>query len=303
MLHRSIEFYFIIATTLALALPAGGQTTQPADDALRVLCFNIRYLNERDGPDRWAARRDVFFDALTAGEPDLIGLQEVVHAQAEEIRAKLKGYEFVGVGRTDGKQAGEYAPILFKRDRFQKLDEGRLWLSETPQTIGSKGWDADLPRLATWVKLADKKNGNRSFLFVNTHFDHLGRTARVESAKLLRRELLTRSPQTPAILTGDFNATEDDAPYAALVKPQGDAAPKLIDAYRSAHPLRSPDEATFGGFKGLRTGSRIDWILHTPHWQTISAEIDRMTRDGRYPSDHYPVRVELKWRRNPDGRE
>lgn len=295
MSQSLIGLHLITAMLFTFPLPAGAQTTRPFDDTLRVLCFNIRYLNESDGDNRWTARRDVFFETLTAGGADLIGLQEVVHAQAEEIRATLKEYDFVGVGRADGKQAGEYSPILFKRQRFQKLDEGHIWLSETPSVVGSKGWDAALPRLATWVKLADTKNADRPFLFINTHFDHRGRTARLESAKLLRRELLARSPETPVILTGDFNTTEDDAPYAALVKPEDDAPPKLIDAYRSAHPQRSSDEATFGGFKGMRKGSRIDWILHTPHWQTLSAEIDRTHKDGRYPSDHYPVRAELKW--------
>lgn len=287
-------------TLMVLITPrSSAQTTRAADDTLGVLCFNIRYLNEKDGPDHWPARRDVFFDALAKGNADLIGLQEVLHVQAEEIRAKMVAYDFVGVGRDDGKQKGEYAPILFKRDRFEKLDEGHVWLSETPDVVGSKGWDAQLPRIATWVKLKDNRAGGRPFVFINTHFDHIGRVARLESAKLLRRKAAELAPGLPVLMAGDFNATEDDAPYAALVKGNdggvGRDALKLIDAYRSAHPQRSPDEASFGGFKGIREGSRIDWIVHTPHWRTIRAEIDRINRDGRYPSDHYPVRAELAW--------
>src|SRR5688500_1736712 len=159
-MSRSTALNLIAAMTFALALPAAAQT-RPAEKPLRVTCFNIRYLNEKDGPNHWNLRRDVFFDALARGEPDLIGLQEVVHAQAEEIRAKLSAYEFVGVGRNDGKQAGEYSPILFKRDRFEKRDAGTIWLSQTPDAVGSKGWDAGLPRIATWVRLADKANGGR----------------------------------------------------------------------------------------------------------------------------------------------
>ncbi len=278
------------------AIPTHAQTTKPADDTVRVLCFNIRYLNETDGPNRWDARRDVFFEALTKGTPELIGLQEVLHAQAEEIRAKLTGYDFAGVGRNDGKQKGEYVPILFKRDRFEKLAEGHFWLSETPEVVGSRGWGAKLPRIATWVKLTDKRNGGRAFVFINAHFDHIGRTARRESAKLLRRKSAEIAPGLPVLITGDFNASEDDAPYDALVGDDDDGV-KLIDGYRSAHPQRTPDEATFGGFKGIRQGSRIDWILHTPEWETLQAEIDRMNQDGRYPSDHYPVRAELRWTR------
>ena len=283
--------------TFAFACPADAQTNQPssAGDTLRVTCFNIRYMNEKDGPDGWTARREIFFEALAKGDPDLAGLQEVVHAQAAEIRAKMKDYDFVGVGRNDGKQAGEYAPVLFKRDRFEKLDAGTFWLSETPQTVGSKGWDAQLPRVATWVKLKDRANANRTFLFLNAHLDHKGKVSRVEACKLIRKQVTELAGSIPIVITGDFNATEDGEAYAALVKPQGDAAPKLIDAYRALHPQRSPDEASYNDFKGTRTGSRIDWILHTPDWQTLSAEIDTMNKDGRYPSDHYPVRATLKW--------
>ncbi|MGB7158736.1 MAG: endonuclease/exonuclease/phosphatase family protein [Tepidisphaeraceae bacterium] len=284
---------------MTLAPPAADATraqTRPSDAAdVRVTSFNIRYLNDKDGPNSWVHRRDVFFDTLTHGQPDLIGLQEVVHAQAEEIRAKLKDYEFVGVGRNDGKEAGEYVPILFKRDRFQKLDEGHIWLSPTPDVVGSKGWDAQLPRIATWVKLHDRMSGG-AFMFINTHWDHIGRAARLESAKLLRQRFLNRSPAPAAIITGDFNCTEDDEPYAALVRPPGETPPKLTDTYRAAHPQRSRDESTFSAFTGKRTGSRIDWILHTPEWETVGAEIDYANKDGRYPSDHYPVRAVLKWK-------
>ncbi len=297
MSRSLIVFHLIAAMTFGFTRAADGQTSQPttAPGTLRVTCFNIRYMNEKDGPDRWTARRDIFFEALTKGDPDLIGLQEVLHAQAEEIRAKLKGHDFVGVGRDDGKQAGEYVPILFKRDRFQKRDEGHFWLSETPEVVGSKGWDAQLPRIASWVKLADKQNDNRPLLFINAHFDHRGQTARQESAKLLRKKAEELAPSMPVIITGDFNTIEDGPAYASLVKPEGDRAPKLIDSYRAMHPQRSPEESTFSGFKGVRIGSRIDWILHTPDWRTLSAEIDTMNKDGRYPSDHYPVRAELKW--------
>ena len=271
------------------------QTTKPAHDTLKVLCFNIRLLTDKDGPNRWELRGDVFYEALAKGDPDLIGLQEVVHQQAEEIRARLNGYDFVGVGRDDGKHKGEYAPVLFKRDRFQKVDEGHIWLSETPEVVGSKGWDARLPRIASWVKLKDRRAGGRPFVFMNAHFDHIGRTARVESARLLHRKATEIAAGLPVLITGDFNTTEDDEPYRALVNPARNDALKLIDAYRAAHPQRSRDEATFGGFKGIRKGSRIDWILHTPDWQTLSAEIDTMNKDGRYPSDHYPVRATLTW--------
>ena len=257
--------------------------------------FNIRNSDAKDGLNDWDHRQELFFHTLGEEHPDLIGLQEVTHKQAQNIREKLADYEFVGVGRNDGKEKGEYAPILFKRDRFERRDWGTIWLSPTPDAIGSKGWDADLPRIATWAKLIDKQNGGREFLYVNTHFDHVGKVARLESAKLLRRKVAELAPSIPVLITGDFNATEDAPPYAALVKPDPDAPPKLIDAFRATHVTRSPDEASFNGFKGTRTGSRIDWILHTPDWTTVSASIDYASKDGRYPSDQYPVHAELRW--------
>src|SRR5918993_3001836 len=203
---------FLLALTFAA--PAGllAQTTKPAEGTLNVLCFNIRLLTEKDGPNRWEARRDVFFDALTKGDPDLIGLQEVVHAQAEEIRAKLTDYEFVGVGRDDGKHKGEYAPVLFKRDRFEKLDEGHIWLSETPDVPGSKGWDAKLPRVASWAKLKDTRAGGRTFMCMNAHFDHIGKAARLESAKLLHRKASEIGGGLPGGVLGDFKTTQEDEP-------------------------------------------------------------------------------------------
>jgi endonuclease/exonuclease/phosphatase family metal-dependent hydrolase len=285
----------MIVLTFALALPAPAQSTRPAPDSLRVTTFNIRNSNSKDGPDAWPQRRAFFLETLQAADADLIGLQEVLQIQADAIREKLSDYEFVGVARNDGKQAGEYSPILFRRDQFERRDWGTIWLSQTPDVIGSKGWDAALPRIATWLKLADKQNGNRELLVMNTHFDHKGKEARVESAKLLRKTAADLGKGLPVIIMGDFNVTEDDPPYATLVKPEDDAPPKLADAYREVHPQRSKDEASYNGFKGTRRGSRIDWVLHTRQFKAVDASIDYVNKDGRYPSDHYPVHVELRW--------
>jgi endonuclease/exonuclease/phosphatase family metal-dependent hydrolase len=285
----------MVLLTFALTLPALGQTTGPAADSVRVTTFNVRNSNSKDGPDAWTERRAFFLDTLQGADADLIGLQEVLQVQAEEIRTRLSSYEFIGVARNDGKQAGEYSPILFRRDRFERRDWGTIWLSPTPDAVGSKGWDAALPRIATWLKLADKQNGNRELLVMNTHFDHKGKEARVESAKLLRKTAADLGKGLPVIIMGDFNVTEDDPPYATLVRPEDNGPPKLADAYREVHPQRSKDESSFNGFKGTRHGSRIDWILHTPEFKAVDASIDYANKDGRYPSDHYPVHVELRW--------
>jgi endonuclease/exonuclease/phosphatase family metal-dependent hydrolase len=259
---------------------------------LRVMSFNVRYGSANDGEDRWEKRRELFFHTIEAFRPDLLGGQEVLAFQADEMRKRLDGHGYVGAGRDDGKEKGEMTPIHFRTDRFEKLDEGHFWLSEEPDRPGSRGWDAALPRIASWVKLRDRE-AKREFYFFNTHFDHRGQKARLESARLLRKRIEALPKDTPVIVTGDFNAGEGSEPYRALV---GGENPKLIDSYRAVHPERAKDEGTFHGFKGTRTGARIDWIFHTEHFTPTAAAIDHTSQDGRYPSDHYPVTAVLRWK-------
>jgi endonuclease/exonuclease/phosphatase family metal-dependent hydrolase len=187
---------------------------------------------------------------------------------------------------------------MFRRDRFELLSSGQAWLSETPEKVGSKGWDAAFPRIVTWAKLKDRSTGG-SLVFFNTHWDHKGVRARVESGKLMRRLVDEHRDGLPVVVTGDFNSPETSEQYRALTGTGGGAAVALADTYRQVHPEPSPDEATFHGFKGTRTGKRIDWVLHSPEWVTKAAAIDRTQKDGRYPSDHYAVTADLAPRREP----
>jgi endonuclease/exonuclease/phosphatase family metal-dependent hydrolase len=264
--------------------------------SVRVMSFNIRYGTANDGPDRWEARRDLLTETIRAFDPDLLGVQEALDFQVGELRDELKGYAVVGVGRDDGKAAGEFTAVYFKSDRFEKVGGGHFWLSPTPDKPGSVGWDAALTRMASWVRLRDKRAGDEGvgeFLFVNTHWDHMGRRARAESAGVIRREAQKLragagdDAPIPVIIAGDFNCTEDDEPYARLLRPEDAGEPALVDSYRQAHPEHLAAEATFHGFRGGREGSRIDWILHSPEFDAVRAEIDHTQRDGRYPSDHY----------------
>jgi endonuclease/exonuclease/phosphatase family metal-dependent hydrolase len=276
--------------TIAALTPSAARADEPAD--LRVMSFNIRYGSAKDGADHWEKRRELLFSTIEAFKPDLLGGQEVEAFQADELRERLKGYGFVGAGRDDGKLKGEMTPIYFRADRFEKLDEGHFWLSETPEKPGSKGWDTSLPRIASWVKLRDKA-AKREFTFLNTHFDHRGKVARLESAKLVRKRLEALAGKAPVVVTGDFNSGEGSEPYQALV---GGDGLKLTDSYRAVHPTRAKDEGTAHGFKGGRTGARIDWILHTEHFTPTAATIDHTSKDGRYPSDHFAVTAVLRWK-------
>ena len=261
--------------------PTSAASAGPAAVPLRVMSFNVRYGHADDGDDRWEARRDLLIETIRGFAPDLLGTQEVLAHQRDHLRAALAEHALVGVGREDGKEKGEFAAILYRPDRFELLDSGTYWLSHEPTKVASVGWDAALTRIMTWAKLRDRRDG-RALLFVNTHWDHRGERARLESAKLMRR-LVRQIGDLPTIVTGDFNCTEADAPYGELV---GDS---LIDTYRALHPRPEPDAATFHGFKGGTNGGRIDWILCSPSFAVRDASIDHSSRDGRYPSDHYPI--------------
>ncbi len=208
----------------------------------------------------------------------------------------MKGYTPVGVARDDGKRKGEWALILFRDDRFEQLDSGNFWLSQTPEVPGSKSWDAALTRICSWVRLKDRRTGTE-FIFGNTHYDHIGHLARENASRIIMTRLPELSKGKPVILTGDFNTTEDDAPSQTITHPTEPGMAHFTDSYREVHPQRLTDEASFHGFKGTLKGSRIDFILHTPEFTPTAAEIDRnKSPEGHYPSDHYAVTAVLQWK-------
>lgn len=280
---------------MGCALAALIVTTQSyAADAtpLRIMSFNVRLGTAADGDNHWDKRKNLLVETIRRFEPDLLGTQETVDFQADFLCAQLPTYSYVGVGRDDGQKKGEQMAIFFKADRFEKLAAGHFWLSEQPDQPGVKGWDAMCPRMVTWAKLRDRKN-DRTFLWLNTHWDHKGKQARLESPKVMRRWLAEQDPQLPVIITGDFNSHEDSPQYRALLGAESDKL-KLTDTYRRIHPERRPDEASPGGFSGKREGSRIDWILCSPQFTPAEATIDHFNKDNRYPSDHFPVTATLR---------
>jgi endonuclease/exonuclease/phosphatase family metal-dependent hydrolase len=274
-----------------IALPLIGVAAWSAGVAptsLKVMTFNLRYSAARDGADGWNHRKDSLLERVRAADPDLLGTQEGLVDQIDFLRDNLKGYQMVGVGRDDGGKNGEFVALFVKTSRMVINDSGTYWLSETPEKPGSKSWDSALPRIVTWAKLTVRGQSEFTFVCMNTHWDHVGRKGRLESAKLMRQWARDHARKLPVIVTGDLNVDEDAEPFKQLLHGKGmDHA--WIDGYRVLYPERLLDEATYHGFKGTRRGSRIDFILHTPHFQTIKAAIDRTARDGRYPSDHYPV--------------
>ncbi|MDI1249784.1 MAG: endonuclease/exonuclease/phosphatase family protein [Lacunisphaera sp.] len=267
----------------------------PAAEPLRVMSFNVRYAAAPDGENAWPQRTEHFFATIAAFAPDLIGFQEVLAVQHDALTARLPDYGFSGVARIDGQRQGEWACLAYRKARFTAVDSGNFWLSATPEVAGSKSWDAGQTRICSWVRLRETATGKEFFL-ANTHLDDKGNVARQEASRLLAARLPQLAANLPALLTGDFNLTEDNPAYAILVQPATPGAIRWIDSFREAHPDRGPEEATGHGFKGRTKGSRIDFIFHTDHFLATESAIDRTTREGRYPSDHYPVTAVLQWK-------
>lgn len=275
-----------------LSVPSTSEAV-PQDDStpLRVMSFNIRFGTAPDGENHWDQRQELVARTIRAFRPDLVGTQETLSFQARYLQEQLPEFLYVGRSRDAEGDGGEQCGILFRAKRFDKLAEGHFWLSETPDRPGSKSWDSSLPRIATWVKLWDRKT-EQAFFFINTHFDHRGETARQESAKRIRQFIDSLDPNVEVVLTGDFNAAESSKAYQLLFAAEPERR-VLIDTWRALTPSAETDEGTFNGFQGTTDSARIDWIAVTSGLSVQQAGIDRTQFTGRFPSDHFPVTAVL----------
>lgn len=302
-MKSSLPPLVILMAVLCVGLFAFAINRRALGGELRVMSFNIRYGTAKDGDNHWDKRKAFVAETISAFMPDLLGTQETLAFQKKYLDEQLPDYSSIGVGREDGRDGGEMTAIFFRTQRFEKLDEGHFWLSETPDEPGSKSWDSSLPRMCSWVKLRERNGGTSPILFLNTHFDHRGSEARIQSARLLRRKAGELGSGCEVVIAGDFNATVNSEPYQALfAKPSPEARQlELIDTYQAAPPDTKFGEATFSGFRsGVLKGGRIDWIAASSGWEIVRASIDRTQRDGRTPSDHYPVTATLQRRSKSD---
>lgn len=271
------------------------------DEAIfRVMSFNIRYDNPGDGTNAWPLRRDAVAELIKTERPDIAGLQEALLSQIDDLQTRLPSYDWHGVGRDDGKQRGEFVPIFYRRDRFEPLDTGTFWLSETPNLPGSKSWDAAITRLVTWMKLKDKLTGRTLYAF-NTHFDHLGWQARIASAHLLLSEMRRIAGDAPVVLTGDFNTVPSSTPYRIITTGISDNAESggeqseshLDDARRISAAAPIGPNSTWNGFQEVLAGRQIDFIFVRGIRVITHAIVDERP-NGRFLSDHLPVWADLK---------
>ena len=278
----------------ALLLPLLSVAKDKADEPVRVrwCTFNVRCIAADDAKIGcgWDDRKDNLTQYILDSHIDIVGMQEVTHKQLLDIRERLKGFDYVGVGRTDGKEKGEYSPVFFRADKYEPLEKGNFWLSETPDVAGSKGWDAALERIASYVKLKDKATG-KIFMAINTHYDHVGVVARKESARLIMSKIQSIVGDRPAVVTGDFNVTEDDEAYKTMVG----SAFKMNDAYHmTAHHSGVP--YTYQNFCRISPlkAHKIDFIFITPNVKVLQSHIERENPKHQM-SDHNPHWADLEF--------
>lgn len=253
-----------------------------------VMTYNIRYATPKDGENAWSQRKEKLANQVNFFSPDFLGIQEGLEHQVNYLKEHLDGYTYVGVGRDDGKKAGEFSALYFKENKFSKLKSGTFWLSETPDKP-SKAWDAALNRICTYALLKDNQSGIEVWVF-NTHFDHRGVAARENSAKLITRKVkeLADVSKDNIIIMGDLNASPDDAPIK-IFKDQ------FFDSRSCENCVVFGPEGTFNNFNiDHPLDRRIDYIfindrkLKVDKYGVLSELIDH-----KFTSDHFPVYVEV----------
>lgn len=258
-----------------------------ANAQMEVMSYNVRYPNEIDGENSWSHRKDYISNQIRFYEPDFFGVQEAVHEQLEFFKNKLEKYKYIGVGRDDGKNAGEFSAIFYDTLQFKVLEQDTFWLSETPEKV-SVGWDAAMERVCTYGLFKEKESGKKFWIF-NTHFDHLGHEARKESAELILWKISEVNIENlPVILMGDFN-----------LEPEASGILKISEVMNDSRNFSNysfgPD-GTFNGFKFMEPVTRrIDYIFTSKgNIEVLKYAVLTDSKDQKYPSDHFPVFIELQ---------
>lgn len=279
---RRIVLTFLLGFTfLAARSQQGGE--------LKVMTFNIRFDNPTDSIYSWDNRKRMVFQLLDQRKPAIIGLQEALKKQIEEIQLALPSYKHVGVGREDGVDGGEFSPIFYDSTRFTQLNQGTFWLSETPQVPGSKSWGTACTRIVTWVILKEVKSGKIIYCY-NTHFDHISDKARLESAKMIQKHMKNFAGGEEVLVTGDFNSNQQGSAYKQLV--DRTSIYPLNDTRKLAGIHATGPSYSFVGFPFKPSSEGIiDYIFIKVNstFKVKSNEIIDFHVGDKYPSDHLPV--------------
>ena len=257
---------------------------------LKVMTYNIRLSVDSDKENSWNNRKQETMALMSYYHPDYFGVQEAIPQQMIDIKTNLKDYDFVGVGRDDGKNQGEYSAIFYDKNKLEVTKSGTFWLSETPEKP-SKGWDAAYNRVCTYAFFKIKKTG-KQFLAMNLHFDHVGDVARVNSAKLILEKIKKLNPKNvPLTLTGDFNLTDDSEPIKIISK-------SLDNVFYHSKKTHYGPKGTFTGFDiNTIPQDRIDYIFVKGFDVLSNRTINDRRENLLYPSDHFPVLAEISFKK------
>lgn len=252
---------------------------------MRVMTFNLRFENDRDGTNGWEHRREMVAALISWYSPDILGTQEGKWPQLTYLQEKLPEYRAYMYAR-------EYDPtvqcptLFIKKERFEIISGRDVWLSQTPEVYLSKSWDSAFPRMMSYCRMRECDTGRRFYANV-THLDHQGETARVNQAKIIAG--WAREVEDPVVVMGDFNEKPGSEVHRVLTEPE---AP-LLDTWQA---LGNPDDEaayTHHGFTGTPQRARMDWVLADRSYTVVQARILRDEKNGSYPSDHFPYMVDL----------
>jgi len=274
-----------LAVLAAVAVLLHACASVPISDApsFRVMTFNIRLDVASDGPNVWPHRKEIVASMIHFHDADLVGVQEALPQQLRDLDALLPEFGRFGVGRA-ADLTDEHSAIFYRKSRFEVLEQGTFWLSETPEVAGSKGWDAALPRIVTRGRLRDRRT-RAIFFHFNTHFDHVGKVARRESAALVVRKI---GASQPVILTGDFNDTPQSDAYRSIT------SSSLVDAFTVSRAMHHGPTTTWNGFEAIEPQRRIDFIFIRGFDVLRHGILSETFDDARFPSDHLPVLAEVR---------
>ncbi len=274
------KIILLLYITLTFLTQVFAQRNQP----INIISYNIRYNNAGDGINAWPNRKENVKALLNFYDADLVGVQEAMAEQFDYLKEDSV-FDAVGVGREDGIRKSEFSGIYFRRDRFEKRAAGNFWLSTTPD-VPSRGWDAALNRICTWVKLYDKLN-KREFIFFNTHFDHVGVQARIESAKLIKLKIQEIAPKLPVIFSGDLNVTPETEAISTIKT-------FLIDTKEISIETPYGPIGTFNSFDwNAKLDKKIDYIFVNKAFKVQKFAVLSDSKSQRYPSDHLPIYAKL----------
>lgn len=254
---------------------------------MRVMTFNLRFENDRDGENSWVYRRDLVVETIRRYRPDLLGTQEGRWTMLLYLAEKLEDY-LLHAPRRVLDDTCQYSTLFVRRDSCAVEDGGEFWLSQTPEVHRSKDWDSAFPRMMSWARVSERETGRPLWVAV-THLDHIGAEARREQARILARWV--QAHPGAHIVMGDFNDGPESAVYRILTHPEVG----LHDTWRAVGRGEGDEDKTHHGFSGVPQKSRMDWILVSKHFRVLDVRIVRDHFGGRYPSDHFPYLADLLW--------